>query len=138
MLLKECRRCGRMIPYPHTYCDGCQVVVDKIREQRQKEHKQTVDRNYNKRRDPKYVRFYNSNDWKILSAKYMQSQGYRCQGCGAIATEVHHVKPIQTDEGWKRRLDWDNLEAVCVGCHNKRHGRFQGRRNKGKYKAIER
>lgn len=51
--------------------------------------------------------------------------GYRCEakldGCQGIAAEVHHIKPIQTAEGWKLRLDWSNIEALCTSCHNKRH-----------------
>ncbi|MBQ9991935.1 MAG: HNH endonuclease [Firmicutes bacterium] len=34
-----------------------------------------------------------------------------------MAVEVHHTKPIQTEESWDKRLDWDNLEAVCTSCH---------------------
>ena len=42
-----------------------------------------------------------------------------------MATEVHHIKPIQTDEGWERRLDYDNTKSVCIECHNYYHNRFQ-------------
>lgn len=64
--------------------------------------------------------------------KYTQDKGYRCEECGAIASEVHHIVPIQTDEGWERRLDYNNLECVCVYCHNKKHGRFIKKKRKNK------
>ena len=131
MLMNICKRCGALVPYPHTYCDTCQQIVDKVREEAWAKSKKASDQRYNQRRDPKYLRFYQSSDWKILSQKYLQDKGYRCEGCHRIATEVHHKQPIQTPEGWERRLDYTNLEAVCKDCHNKRHHRFQA---KGKRK----
>ena len=29
---------------------------------------------------------------------------------------------IDNGEDWGKRLDMDNLEAVCFSCHNKIHG----------------
>ena len=49
-------------------------------------------------------------------------------GCQGLATEVHHIKPIQTRDGWDKRLEWENLEAVCTSCHNGRHPEKFGRR----------
>lgn len=99
--------------------------MDEAREKRRLEQKRKANRDYNKRRDPKYIRFYNSSDWKILSARYAQDKGYRCEKCGAIATQVHHVEAIQKEGGWERRLDYHNLELLCLSCHNERHNRFQ-------------
>jgi 5-methylcytosine-specific restriction protein A len=71
--------------------------------------------------------FYRSAVWKRTSTSKLASVAYRCEarlaGCTELATETHHIKPIQTPEGWALRLDWDNLEAVCVHCHNWRHNR---------------
>lgn len=39
------------------------------------------------------------------------------------ATEVHHVVPIETAPD--RRLDWDNLEALCKPCHSAETARSQ-------------
>ena len=55
----------------------------------------------------------------------MQDEEYRCEECKRLATEVHHIKPIQVEKWWKYRLDYSNLEALCVKCHNKRHDRFK-------------
>ena len=102
-------------------------AVEAEREERIAKARAKYNSNYNKNRDPKYLKFYNSNDWKILSRKKIQDSKYRCEICGAIASEVHHIIPIQTDEGWKRRLDYTNLKCLCLDCHNKQHKRFQKR-----------
>lgn len=131
MLLKSCARCGRLVAYPAAYCDGCKPIAEEERQEA------LAGRNarYNRRRDPKYARFYASMDWKRTSKAKMADAGYRCEECGALAVEVHHIEPIQTDEGWQRRLDWGNLQALCLNCHNKAHGRFQPR---GKAKGNRR
>lgn len=128
MLLKECKRCGRLIPYGAVYCKGCTPIVEKEREERRLEAKRKGDRRYNKTRDPKYIRFYNSAEWRILSRKRLQDDGYKCVKCGAFASEVDHIKPIQTPEGWELRLDYNNTQSLCVACHNKKHERFQKRK----------
>jgi 5-methylcytosine-specific restriction endonuclease McrA len=127
MLLKSCGRCGKLIPYGSAYCSTCAPVVEAEREARRQEAKRESDRRYNQTRDKKYTRFYNSPDWRTLSARYQQDKGYRCEVCGVIANEVHHVKPIQTPEGWERRLDYSNLKLLCTRCHNDAHERFKRR-----------
>lgn len=133
MLLKSCNRCGNLIPYGSVYCSECAPIVEAEREARMREARLESNKRYNKTRDPKYLRFYNSSAWRMLSAKYTQDKGYRCEKCKAIATQVHHKKAIQTDEGWDKRLDYNNLELLCTACHNERHERFikRKRRTKG-------
>lgn len=125
MLLKSCGRCGKLIPYGLTYCSKCRPIVEAEREAKRLESKRESDRRYNKTRDPKYVRFYNSVEWRTLSAKYTQDKGYKCERCGKFATQVHHKQAIQTPQGWDRRLDYSNLELLCTKCHNDRHNRFK-------------
>ena len=124
MLLKQCHKCGKPCAYPASYCPTCLPIVTAAREAREAEVKARADKAYNSRRDPKYVRFYKSKPWRMLSSRYMQTRGWVCERCGGLAVEVHHIKPIQTDEGWNRRLDITNLKAVCVDCHNHEHKRF--------------
>jgi 5-methylcytosine-specific restriction endonuclease McrA len=132
MLLKACSRCGNLIPYGATYCSTCLPIVKAEREARIQESRLKSNREYNKTRDPKYTRFYSSTDWRVLSAKRLQDDGYRCVWCRGIATEVDHIQEIQTLEGWLRRLDYDNLRSMCHTCHDKRHGRFikKGKRSR--------
>ncbi len=125
MVLKPCPRCRRMMPHGRAYCEACTPIakaeLEAIRERNAKQKAQR----YNRRRDPKYLAFYRSQDWKRTSRAYLTEKGYKCEanlvGCQGMAVEVHHVQPIQTPEGWERRLDWSNLEAVCTACHNGRH-----------------
>ena len=130
MLLKACRRCSSYITYPNVYCSKCLPIVEAEREARRKDTKREVDRRYNKTRDKKYLAFYNSPEWRRLSSQYMTDVGYKCERCKRLATEVHHKQPIQTPEGWDRRLDYTNLKAVCVECHNIEHGRFKSNKYK--------
>ena len=127
MLLKACNRCGNLIPYGSAYCSQCEPIVKAEREARLAEAKKESNKRYNKTRDPKYVRFYNSIEWRTLSAKYTQDKGYRCERCNAMATQVHHKKHIKTPEGWELRLDYSNLELLCTQCHNDEHDRFKRR-----------
>lgn len=124
MLLKPCNRCGNLIPYGPSYCSVCRPIVEAEREERIRQSRLKSNRRYNSTRDPKYVRFYNSIEWRTLSAKRLDEDGYLCAWCGGIATEVDHIVAIQTPEGWERRLDYTNTRSLCTTCHNKRHNRF--------------
>ena len=130
MLLKACARWGKFVPYPNTWCPACKPLAEKEREEQLSVRKKKRDADYNRKRDPKYTRFYSSTEWKRLSKAKLQDAGWLCEECGAVATEVHHVAPIQTEEGWERRLDWTNLKALCLRCHNAAHGRFKGSRRR--------
>lgn len=144
MIYKMCAKCKKIIEYPKRYCSNCQEIVDKqIEEQRKKSN-----RRYNKTRDPKYVKFRKSDAWRDLKNKYLQDlqkkygdvkYAYKCEDCIEknkkdhtvtilLAEEVHHLQPIETPEGWIRRLDYYNLRALCHKHHDKKHNRFQKRK----------
>ena len=43
-----------------------------------------------------------------------------CRYCAAIgrtelAAQVDHIVPLSVD--WQRRLDWSNLQSLCLACH---------------------
>ena len=128
MLLKACHRCYKLIPFGATYCDVCRPIVEQERVDRREGYSREANARYNKKRDPKYSRFYNSSDWRILSRKRLQDDDYKCVKCGKIASEVDHIKAIQTPEGWELRLNYDNLQSLCLDCHNDKHERFKKRR----------
>ena len=129
MAVHPCPRCKRLVPVGVSYCEACKPIAEEQAreavERRQAYKRAKYNRAYNKRRDPKYLTFYRSKEWRLLSKTKLQDCGYRCEakleGCTHLAVEVHHVEPIQTDNGWDRRLAWDNLEGVCTSCHNGRH-----------------
>lgn len=135
MLLKPCGRCRALIPYGNAYCDTCMPIVEAYRAERLRGAKRKNNRDYNRGRDPKYTRFYNSKEWRILSRKIMQDQGYKCAWCGAISEGVDHIQEIKTPEGWERRLDPTNLRPLCHACHDKRHDRFK-KRSETSYKRV--
>ena len=126
MPLKPCPRCKRMISYGPTYCPDCLPLVEAERLEAQERkaayRAKKYNKEYNQRRDPKYVAFYRSKPWKMTSRAKLQQCGYRCEarleGCGRVACEVHHIKPLKTPEGWEQRLEWSNLMGVCIQCHN--------------------
>lgn len=125
MAQKLCPRCRRLIPQGQSYCNDCMTIVNAEREKIKEANAKKRAQQYNSSRPERYRVFYRSKDWKVTSRAKLQSVEYRCEaglpGCTHLATETHHIKPIQTEEGWNKRLDWDNLEAVCTSCHNGRH-----------------
>lgn len=124
MLMKSCPKCGKLIPYGLTYCPPCKTEVDKGRGVYLSEKKKANDKIYNRNRDPKYTKFYNSKAWRTLSRTRIQMDNYRCVKCGAFAEEVDHIIPIQQSDGWEKRFDIDNLQTLCKACHNEKHKRF--------------
>lgn len=144
MIVKMCAKCKKIIEYPNTYCPICQEKVNKLKEERQK----LYEKRYDKKRDPKLVKFRKSKEWLMLKERYLQDlqykygnvkYSYKCEDCIEenkkdnnyiiqLAEEVHHLEFIETPEGWKRRLDYYNLRALCHRHHDKRHKRFQKRK----------
>ena len=122
-VLKACPKCKKLIPAGLPYCSTCAPIVEAARQVYKEENARKKAAAYNRRRDPKYGAFYRSKEWRLTSKSKLQDAAYKCESCGGLAVEVHHVKPIQTPEGWEERLEWSNLEALCTSCHNKRHNR---------------
>lgn len=127
MVIHPCPRCGAIIPVGVSYCEKCKPIAEAAAAEaiarRQAYKRAKYNRDYNKRRDPKYLTFYRSKDWKITSRAKLQDCGYKCEAhlddqCKRIATDVHHIKPLKTEEGWDERLEWSNLLCVCAHCHN--------------------
>lgn len=56
--------------------------------------------------------------WEKARAMFLRSSPL-CYDCARPAELVHHIKPI-ADGG--ERLDFENMMALCVPCHGKRHG----------------
>lgn len=126
-VLKACPRCRTLMPQGLPYCAKCAPLVEAQREADRERNLMLRNKQYNQRRDPKYLTFYRSKAWKQTSRAKLMDAHYKCAaklpGCTGLAVEVHHIKPIQTSEGWDTRLEWDNLEPVCTACHNARHER---------------
>ena len=85
--------------------------------------------------------FYNSPAWKRMRKHIKQRDNYECQECkrkGLVRIDtnaysesakrkkielvVHHIKELEHHPDLA--LEEDNLETICVLCHNKEHGRY--------------
>jgi hypothetical protein len=69
--------------------------------------------------------FYHSAAWLKVSAAYMQSKHYICERCGKPAQICHHkiwLNGANINDP-AIALSFDNLEALCIDCHNAEHGR---------------
>lgn len=67
--------------------------------------------------------FYESKAWKKCRKGFMQSKHYICEKCGDSAYIVHHKKHItpMNINDQNIILNWNNLQALCLECHNKEH-----------------
>ena len=82
-------------------------------------------------RNPYYIKMINSNKWKLLRARKLQSNPV-CEMCEAnglstLATEVHHriaVESVSHELGMRQLMfDYGNLESLCHSCHSDTHRR---------------
>lgn len=128
MILKICPSCLRPTTIQSGHCPDCLPAAL----QEQKQTRSASARKSYAKRDKKLVAFYKSREWIELCRGLMSLYNYQCQakheGCTGIAVEVHHIIPLDTPEGWARRLDPTNCIIVCLNCHNFAHNRFQKRR----------
>lgn len=67
--------------------------------------------------------FYESSAWKKCRKGFMQSKHYICERCGGSAYIAHHKVHItpRNINNLNIILNWDNLQALCLDCHNKIH-----------------
>ena len=73
--------------------------------------------------DPDMKRFYNSPQWKKVSKAYMQLKNYVCERCGGVGVICHHrqhLTPLTVND-MSVSLNFDNLECLCMTCHNREH-----------------
>ncbi len=71
--------------------------------------------------------FYNSKAWRKCREGYMQSVNYVCENCKGIGVICHHVVHITPSNIHDPNitLSWENLQSLCIECHNKVHGNNQ-------------
>ena len=83
--------------------------------------------------------FYNGMKWRNMRSYIKEKNNYECQECkrqGKVSLDiyeknkndrkkiklvVHHIKELKVYP--ELALDEDNLETLCVECHNKIHDR---------------
>ncbi len=102
--------CAEVVAVPG-YCDA---------------HRPLIHRDYGRARRgfDAEVGFYQSKDWRVLRAAVLRESPL-CVVCKAkerliAAGVVDHVVPLK-DGG--ARFDRDNLQPLCVSCHNRKTAR---------------
>ena len=74
----------------------------------------------------KWKRYYRSTS-KQKNKHWISAELRQCELCSAAgfieeAREVHHKVPIS--DAPQLRLEWSNLQALCVSCHRKEDARI--------------
>lgn len=87
------------------------------------------------------MKFYKSKEWKALRLKALKRDNYECQICKSKgkykrAENVHHMKEVKTHP--ELALDLDNLQCLCVRCHNDVHDRLEQKEKKRRFWNEER
>jgi len=70
--------------------------------------------------------FYKSDVWKLARKIKIMNVNGRCERCGGIGVEVHHIQRLNLDnvKDASVSINPENLELLCRECHNKEHKRF--------------
>ena len=76
-----------------------------------------------------YVKFYHSTEWKHKRQEILERDYGLCQRCGMDAELVDHIIPSKDD--WSDRLNNDNLQSLCRGCHKIKTKREWMKHHKG-------
>ena len=71
-----------------------------------------------KARKDRYAEYLKSDEWQRKRYVVFKRDNWKCQYCGAKATEVHHLKYAKYQIG-KEPIKW--LVSVCSPCHRKQH-----------------
>ena len=72
-------------------------------------------------------KFYRSEVWRQTRLLKISNANGRCEKCGGVGEEVHHIIPINEHNinNPEITLNLNNLILLCKDCHNKEHGRFK-------------
>jgi 5-methylcytosine-specific restriction endonuclease McrA len=72
-------------------------------------------------------RFYRSAAWQQARLIKITSANGRCEKCGGIGEEVHHIIELNLENinNPEITLGKNNLILLCRDCHNAQHQRFK-------------
>lgn len=66
--------------------------------------------------------YLESFHWPEASAAAFRRAHRKCADCGEKPVLIHHIEPLNgTLRLWNALNRGDNLMALCVSCHGKRH-----------------
>ncbi|GHU99172.1 HNH endonuclease [Clostridia bacterium] len=85
-------------------------------------HRRAKAAEYNQfRRDPELQAFYNGSRWRAMAKRQLKRQPLcgRCLAEGRLSAAriADHIVSIKNGGA---RYDADNLQSLCVACHNKK------------------
>ena len=124
--LKRCNAiaCRALIPFDVSHCDK-HIGVSK------RETNRAYD-DMRMREEPHIRAFYADTRWRKLSEQAKRRDDYMCQECLSkgiytIGNVADHI--IEVKDDWDRRWDINNLQTLCVKCHNKKTREEKAKRN---------
>lgn len=91
------------------------------------------------RSNPVIWNFYNSTKWEKVRKAYKKYRHNLCERCGGVGYIVHHKEHLTMSNIYNPEvtINFNNLELLCMDCHNKEHfGRDEFDSN-GELKPIE-
>lgn len=75
-------------------------------------------------RNKDYIKLINCYKWRKLRNEQLKRNPL-CAICGDIATEVHHIRPVESEKEYDRMealaYDPSNLQSLCHKCHSDIH-----------------
>ena len=82
-------------------------------------------------------KFYKSKSWERCRSAYIKYKGGLCERCfakgiikaGVIVHHKEYITPYNINNP-KITTDYDNLELLCLDCHNIEHRRGEHKRYK--------
>lgn len=97
------------------------------------------------------IRFYKSKEWQTTRKRVLERDNYECQQCkrdGKLTTydkskrkslDVDHILSLEHHPEFAH--DLNNLETLCIKCHNKRKEiykkKINGKTKNGKYPRVK-
>ena len=89
-----------------------------------------------------HLAFYSTKEWKHIRDEVRKRDNLECQECkrqGKVFTikselnkrkrlDVDHIKELEDYP--ELCLAIENLETLCIRCHNKKHNRYQKKESK--------
>lgn len=87
------------------------------------------------------MKFYKSREWMQLRKIALKRDNNECQLCKAAgryhkAENVHHLKEVKTHPHLSLTLN--NLQCLCIRCHNDAHDRLDSVRKEPAFMNEER
>lgn len=122
---KRCNRagCRELVDFDKGYCAKHLAEKDKGYNKYKRNEDSLL--NANGKTNREITLFYQSSEWRKVREIVLMRDHWICQVClrkGIVheANLVDHIIEVRSPNGWSKRLDIDNLEAINRSCHNRK------------------